>query len=432
LTDIKTYNLKEYITLNDHTESQENGLSRRQALRGGLLLAAGAAAGLVATSAPGSLTSRSAFAATSATPPPIAPMTYGANDPIRSFYELLPQSASRRITIGIPGDSYVESADATSIEAGYPARLRDNLREIFPSGAAGGNDYVAARHQTAWKNEPKFQAFNFPVEVTRGSMHGWGRRNVPLTPEQGEGVRTAVFTSVKIAWWAPAAGAAIKIKIDNDAWVTVTADSLSERTWTSRQFPATEHTIRVAWAAGKPEFEGGWLFNGDENKGIHVIEGGNSGMSAWQVSKGAHPDGNSTWIDSAARFNFDLFMPEYLINDIVTRTPAQVQSDNTFLLKLIRTKSSAPILFSPPYERSTTTIAGTTWAQYIQALKNAAATDPLGKADVFDMSKYIPRLAGVGAAPDTYGWLGKYGHPTDAGYARMAEVLTAKLSAKRV
>jgi lysophospholipase L1-like esterase len=403
-----------------------NQISRRGVLGGGALLTAGAVTTILVGGTPANAATRPR---TLEAPPEIPDFTYGPNDPIRPFYEARSQYKNRKISIGILGDSYVESADASSIEAGYPAQLRNMLREEYPTGAIGGLDYIAARHQMAWRDGvPKYQAFNFNAEVVRGSQHGLGRRNVPLTPEVGIGTREAVFSSIKIAWWSAAKGNAIRIKIDNDPWVTVTADMVGERTWTSRQYDGTQiHTVQVGLVSGRPEFEGAWLFNGDENRGFHVLEGGNSGMAAWQLSKGAHPEGVSTWVDATPRFEFDLWMPETLINDLVVRTPAQVEKDMISFIRLIRTKSNKPILIAPPYERSTCPLPGTSWVQYTDALARAAKTDK--NTDFFNMSNYIPRLAGVNPTPDTWGWMGPKGHPSDAGYNRMAQVLFKKLTA---
>jgi lysophospholipase L1-like esterase len=355
--------------------------------------------------------------------PPIEPMTYAPDDALAGFHALRERVRERRLTIGVLGDSIAEGQGATTLQHAYPAQLRDRLRAAHPSGARGGLDYIASRHQIT---VPADQGFSFPGTTTAGGRHGWGRRVVPLTEASGPGTYRARMTSAEVCWWAPGLDAAITVRVDDGAPETVRADAGGSLTWTSPRMDSAEHEITVAWAGGKPELEGAWLFDGDETRGIHVIEGGNSGSQLWQLSEKARPDGVSTWIRSAPRFELDLWMPEHLINDVVVRTPEQVRSDASVLIELIRTVSEAPILFTPPYERTTLPIRGTTWADYIGALRDAASADPL--ADVFEIGAYIPRMVGEGAS-DPYGWMGPDNHPNDRGYARFAEVLAAKLTA---
>ncbi|OUE29891.1 hypothetical protein BFL35_12935 [Clavibacter michiganensis] len=350
-------------------------------------------------------------------------MTYAPDDALAGFHALRERVRERRLTIGVLGDSIAEGQGATSLQHAYPAQLRDRLRAVHPSGARGGLDYIASRHQIT---VPADQGFAFSGTPTAGGRHGWGRRVVPLTEASGPGTYRARMTSAKVCWWAPGLDAAITVQVDEGAPETVRAEAGGSLTWTSPVMDSAEHAITVAWAGGKPELEGAWLFDGDEERGIHVIEGGNSGSQLWQLSERARPDGVSTWIRSAPRFELDLWMPEHLINDVVVRTPEQVRSDAAVLIELIRTTSEAPILFTPPYERTTLPIRGTTWADYIGALRDAASADPL--ADVFEIGAHIPRMVGAGAS-DPYGWLGPDNHPNDRGYARFAEVLAAKLTA---
>ncbi|WP_445443863.1 hypothetical protein [Clavibacter sp. km1a] len=355
--------------------------------------------------------------------PPIAPMTYAPDDALAGFYALRDRVRERRLTVGVLGDSITEGQGASTLQHAYPAQLRDRLRGAYPSGARGGLDYVASRHQIT---VPADQGFRFAGQPEPGGRHGWGRRVVPLTKASGPGTYTARMTSARVCWWAPGLDAAITVAVDDGAPETVRAEAGGSLTWTSPALDSAEHTIEVAWAGGRPELEGAWLFDGDEDRGVHVIEGGNSGSQLWQLSEKARPDGVSTWIRSAPRFELDLWMPEHLINDVVVRTPEQVRSDAAVLIELIRTTSEAPILFTPPYERTTLPIPGTTWADYIGALRDAASVDPL--ADVFEIGAHIPRMVGEGAS-DPYGWMGPGNHPNDKGYARFAEVLAAKLTA---
>ncbi|RII85424.1 hypothetical protein DZF95_18190, partial [Clavibacter michiganensis] len=105
--------------------------------------------------------------------PPIDPVTYAPDDALAGFYALRDRVRERRLTIGVLGDSITEGQGATTLQHAYPAQLRDRLRGAYPSGARGGLDYVASRHQIT---VPADQGFAFTGTPAAGGRHGWGRR----------------------------------------------------------------------------------------------------------------------------------------------------------------------------------------------------------------------------------------------------------------
>jgi hypothetical protein len=358
--------------------------------------------------------------------PAVLSAPLSASDPLSEFKSKLNTEyvKDHRLVIMVQGDSYTESADASSISNGYVAKLQQQLRYYYPSGAEGGIGYIAARHQM---KTPANQAWSFTGKVVTGSKQGWGRRSVPLAGA-GVGSYKAKFTSADVAWFAPTKGAAIQVRVDGRPWAKLVAKEAGEQTWNTGQFVGTkEHTIQLRSAIGQPALEGAWFFNGDETKGVHVIEGGNSGGMAYQYSKAdGGIDSDEGWVNSIPRFEPDLIVYEYLVNDMLHRDEEQVETDNKELLKVTRTLYDGPVLFAPPYERSSAPIPNTSWTGYLDAIERAAESDPLGSSRLFRISNYMPKMAGIGT-DDPNGWMGTSGHPTDKGYFRMAELYTAAL-----
>ncbi|RFA11014.1 hypothetical protein B7R54_00135 [Subtercola boreus] len=362
-----------------------------------------------------------------AAPAVLPQFTYGPNDKLASFYAQRNLAGSQKCTILMLGDSITEGQGATALQKGYPAQVRDILRQSYSSGAVGGLDYIAARHQTTVaqnKQMPPEAGFDFSGTPVNGTQYGVGRRCVPLTAAAGVGsLPAAVFTSFKLAWRSQSVGSQIKVRVDGAAWITVTADNVGDRTYTSASYAPTSHLIEVTYGVGTAFVEGVWLFNGDENKGIHVVEGAQSGSATWQFSIAS--SGVSTWIDSIDRFSPSLVTMAWGTNDISSKTPAQIYTDTKNVINLLRTHTAAPILLTPPFQRATD---GTncTWAQLRTTLQSVAAADPT--VDYFDFGAYIPKLAGPGGSDPDH-WLYDTIHPNDAGYHEMGRVLSAKLSA---
>ncbi|MDF2444289.1 MAG: hypothetical protein JWR01_2492, partial [Subtercola sp.] len=215
------------------------------------------------------------------------------------------------------------------------------------------------------------------------------------------------------------------------SWITVTADNVGARTYTSAAFPAVSHVIEVTYGSGTVFVEGVWLFNGDENRGIHVVEGAQSGSATWQFSTASTDDrspassGVSSWIDSIDRFAPSLVTMAWGTNDISTKTPGQIGVDTANVINLLRSHTQVPILLTPPFQRATDG-PKCTWAELRTTLQGVAAAN--STVDFFDFGQYIPKLSGAGGSDPDH-WLYDSIHPNDAGHHEMGRVLAAKLSA---
>ncbi|MDF2443509.1 MAG: hypothetical protein JWR01_1712, partial [Subtercola sp.] len=162
---------------------------------------------------------QTAFAA----PAVLPQFTYSPGDKLVPFYTQRDLRGSQRCTILMLGDSITEGQGATALQKGYPAQARDILRANFSSGAVGGADYIAARHQTTvTAATPPESGFHFSSATVKGTQYGVGRRCVQLTASTSVGaLPAAVFTSFKLAWRSQAVGSQIRVRIDGGSWITV-------------------------------------------------------------------------------------------------------------------------------------------------------------------------------------------------------------------
>ncbi|SDE26902.1 SGNH/GDSL hydrolase family protein [Auraticoccus monumenti] len=401
-------------------------LSRRHAL-------ALAAAATTAWSLPGGVSAARADTRAEPSPTeiadrPIPRFTYDpASDPLRTFYAARDQRAQRRCTIVTLGNSLTEGTSAPTPFEGYPGQTMHSLRDQFPTPAAGGLGYVPARYVIP---NPSGPLWRYPGTVVKGTQHGIGRRVVPLAGAGTATLAGPAWSHVKIAWWAVARGDSITVQVDAGAAVTVTAESPGPKTWSSATYAsAAARTIRVAAVAGKPELEGAWLFDGDVDRGIHVLNGGHHGSIAgsFSVATGV-PAANSVWSDSLLRYDPALVTVSFHTNDPAQRTATQFRADLAAVVNLLRTKTAAPILLMAEFERQTMP-AGRLWDDYTAAIAGVAADNRSRMVDFLDVGQYIPKLSGTGGA-DPYGWLATDRvHLTRAGYGRWAALLTAKLAA---
>lgn len=359
---------------------------------------------------------------------PIPRFTYDpASDPLRTFFAARDQRAGRRCTIVTLGNSLTEGTSATTPFDGYPGQLAGSLRAQFPTAAPGGRGYVPARYQMP---SPSGPLWSYTGTVVKGTQHGIGRRVVPLA---GAGTATLAGTAwshVKIAWWASARGDSLTVRVDAASAVTITAESPGPKTWSSPTFAsAAARTIRVVAAAGSPELEGAWLFDGDVDRGIHVLNGGHHGSIAASFSVGSGvPGANSVWSDSLVRYDPALVTVSFETNDPGFRAAPQFRADLAALVNLLRTKTAAPILLMAEFERASTP-AGRQWDDYTAAIAEVATDNRIRMVDFLDVGQYIPKLSGPESA-DPHGWLAADGvHLTDAGYGRWAALLAARLAA---
>jgi lysophospholipase L1-like esterase len=185
---------------------------------------------------------------------------------------------------------------------------------------------------------------------------------------------------------------------------------------------AGTHTIVVGWSSGGTVYIDGFIeYNGDETSGINVVRGGNSGssVSTWNTS--------SSWQKSISVLAPSLIILQFGVNDANSaggnRTAAQFKSDLNAMVTALRAQFTTPppILLSLMYQTSETYVEP--WQNYVTAAAQIAAAD--AAVVMIDHSKRMPATT----ATQTYGlYYGDLVHPSDMGYALIAETLASVLA----
>ncbi|KQR20561.1 hypothetical protein ASF79_13775 [Agreia sp. Leaf335] len=367
--------------------------------------------------------------------------TYGPEDKLAPFYAQRNRAVSEKATILMLGDSLTEGYGAGDLQDGYPAQVREMLRAQFSPKSGTGRDYVAARHQLFREGARPWREtlFTFTGPVVLASLYGVGRRSVRLDPDSVATLAGQNYSSLMLAWRAPSTKSSIEVKVGEGGWLPVERERVGENTFRVDGSSAGAQTFQVRPVANSdasykdpdyPQIEGVWLFNGDENRNIHVVEGGQSGSAMWQFSAGSKgplpgQTGVSSWADAIDRYSPSLVTMAWGTNDVKQKSKADIMSDTSRVISLIRTHTAAPILLIVPFQPLSETNAVCSWADLRAGLKTVA--DATRTVDYFDVGQYMSFTS----ASDPNGWKSPYDsiHLSSAGYKEMARVISAKLSA---
>jgi hypothetical protein len=184
----------------------------------------------------------------------------------------------------VVGDSITEGAGATlNIRNRWSDRMKENLRSRFPTD---GNPATTLHYV------PSYNVVNMPGDmavrsagVTTGTSFGFGARHTQLTAAGHTVTFTVTGTSARVVYPKSSGGGSFTWQVDGgtvSSPVSQSSASLQDGYVTDIPLGASgSHTVVIAWVSGGSVFIDGLLvYNGDETKGIHVIDGGHSGWGA--------------------------------------------------------------------------------------------------------------------------------------------------------
>ena len=344
---------------------------------------------------------------------------------LRTFHVDLASADTGPVNVLVVGASIDEGLGATAFEKRWVSVFRDALRaNAQPPGVAGGWNYYGLASGSAIGSDD-------PVTIAGGNFvvadRGLGLRAVGLL---AGGSATATFrgTGADIVYGNDPAFASFTYTVDGGAPITVNttgATSFGERVQIRGLSTSGIHTIVVTALADLVGIEGFYFYNGDESRGIRVIEGGHSGFGASNFA-------NSAWEPSLKSWNFpSLAVINLNLNDLgATRTKAQYKADLITVINKIKTKAiefgraTPSFVLMGAFDNGFDN-GGVTYAQYLEALQEISAADPFvtwtDERDIFNPD--IQTTRGGLIDPDGL-------HPTDAGYlligTKMAELVLPK------
>lgn len=311
------------------------------------------------------------------------------------------------------GDSTLEGQGATVRDFRYVNRFRDLIRSQFPTpGVAGGSNYqTAAPLQSSFPKDP------LPQTLTVTSAFGLGRRNIQMV--SGTSASSLVFhvvaTSVKLTYLL---GSLATFTYQVDAGTPVSVNVAGTRTPATTLsitgLGGTAHTITIKWETGGTiNFDGLYVYNGDETRGIRVWEGGHYGYKTGDFTNVTYA---SDWMAHITNIQPQLVVIALGTNDAITDTSATFKSNMQTLVANVRSVITNPpsiVLVGQP-QRKDTLIEP--WANYLTALTQIASSD--AAIDVLDLTKIMPQVSGAPA-----NWYVDSVHPTNKGYAELARAL---------
>lgn len=365
-------------------------------------------------------------------------LTYGltAGSALTALYARIAARNTGRCDIVCIGDSITEGEGAATFAGIWVQQANRAVRGAYPTtagGAAGGLGFI-----------PVFTtgetSFTWPWTLVSGTPG-----TLDLGPVRGCLFNSAAFavsytapaatTSVKIMTYDGSAGTAGTIAYNvNGGANTNIVNGMTAVDKLSASIPLTAgQVLNVTWVSGTVALDGLIHFSGDETSGVTFHECGHYGWDAGATSTGWNqPEQfglNWAQVYAGGFPTLPACVIIYLgANDANTYTPAQFQANLGTLVTLIRAQAgmaAVPVWFIAGYADQTTPLDPSGgWADYVTAIRNAAAAVPY--SHVTDVSYRYPPVAYAGGAyyfNNGVGALG--GHPSALGHQLLGEIVAA-------
>jgi lysophospholipase L1-like esterase len=376
---------------------------RRTFIRAGGLLATGVA---VATATSG----------------PAQAVGSGAVLPLLSWHAALASRRYAPAVVAVLGSSSSEGVGASGPGRGYVPVLTENLRSAFGvPGVAGGQNYVAA-----W-GTPRWWPVTAHGDPVRSQTSGWGLKAVDLVAA-GQSL-THTFTGSSVQVWYSAVPAAGTFAVTVDGVVVAssvsTAGAGDAAVWRSGPLPPGRHTIMViGQGTGTVRVHGFATSDGDEDRGVHVYNGGHGGRTSGDFVKGA-----AAWTPRLRSMQPHLVILQLGVNDWRIGVPAGVMKDNLQkIIALVRANTTTDpsfVVYGPP--RVGADHRAQDFTHFTEAWREVAAEDTGGPGGGSGVAWFD--LAARQLSPSADNRLGLYCedlvHMSDRGAAFTADALTA-------
>ncbi|NUT53674.1 MAG: hypothetical protein HOV94_41255 [Saccharothrix sp.] len=335
---------------------------------------------------------------------------------LHTFRRRLSRRAFAPVDVVCVGTSTTFGSGASTVEAGFTARLGQALRTRL--GVPGGGCHYLPTHP-GWTRSGAWS----PVG------RDYGQASVALTNTAWiERSGTATSFTVLFKQGNSSADHLI-VSIDGGTAVTVPVHqgvgTAYDGAWTSPALPRGPHTIRIqAPPTGTVEIGGLYAADGDETAGLRVWNGGTPAVTsaAWTPTQPAAP---SHWARAGA---LDPALLVYMIssNDYVDQVdPATFRDNVAAAIAYARLAGrTSSVLLVHTFLRPGTGTPAHPWAEYGQRLRELAAELP--DVAYLDVGPHWPvdQVADEDdlISPDNV-------HPTDAGHAWLADLVAEDLAA---
>jgi hypothetical protein len=320
------------------------------------------------------------------------------------FNTKLVNVATTPVDIVMFGDSKTEGTAATDASQTWVQLFLQKLRNVYqPVGVTGGFGYVPGAYATPTFTQP-WTLGGAAVRNTSAAAgnYGLGKRSITLSASGdtasitvGPGTIFGGVTSVDVVYSQGSAQGKFTVTVDGGSPTTVDASTggtvIGKRYRVSGLGPTTSHTILVSWlSTNYIVLEGIMLYNGDENAGIRMWNGGHHGINAHDYSTSDLGWGAFNSINPALVF-YQLGR-----NDLNNgNTVATIQTNVTSQITKIRSEFAssyvqASIVYGMDWNDKLGVSAVDTYANWRTAMLQMAQSD--GSLAFFDWSKIIPTI----------------------------------------
>lgn len=316
------------------------------------------------------------------------------------------------------GDSITEGANSTARPNRWVNQTLASLRNRRPTsgiGTGGSLGSLPPYFDGSTMGNP-FTTLSGAPSPGKETSFGLGRRTATMS-----GTAKYVFdingSSFDMFYTSGPTSGTIGVKIDAGSVQNVaTSGTLADgKKWNSGALTPGAHTVEITAVSGTVYFGGLYVYDGDESKGIHLLEAGHFG---WKTTD---------WVANSPRWQdtITLHQPHLVTialgandyqNDVA---PTTFKTNLQTLITAFRTNTTIdPAFVLVGYsERADIGTATHDWSDYLDAMYEIAEAD--AGVGVFDLS--LQMIARRTDATNVYGLYGDQVHPSNKGHKLMGE-----------
>lgn len=324
------------------------------------------------------------------------------------------------------GDSISEGQGSSTVAGRWANQTLSALRSKYPvSGVTGGFGYVPAFYGTygpdsQWSTNPSLSGGAFTNiakdDGTDGQQLGDGAGLGMLTvtlPPGGSDTFKVTATSVDILY--DHGSGTFSYRVDSGGTMSVSAAGTGATGNVHVVFASGgSHTVTISGVSGSVVLEGVMTYDGDENKGIHLYDGAQTGATSGDFEAQA-----TNLAAITANVKADLVTIELGANDYGRDggTPSQLAANLKTMVSDIRAASTdhepsivIMLMYSNDWGANS---LGYSWSSYRSAIQSVTSDD--SSLGLIDMNSFA--TAGTSSP---YLSPTDHLHPSDAGQTRFA------------
>ena len=355
---------------------------------------------------------------------PLTLLTADTRAALWPWYAALADRDSNPAKLMVVGDSITEARAVTALADRWQDRLNKMLRTRFPNVGVSTPTGVDRTYCPAFYVSTGFT----------GAQWAW--TGSPSTASYGLGWRAYTFgtgvtgtftftgTAFTLSWTGGPTGGTFSYTVDGGSAtnVSTTLGATTQCNLTAvTGLAAGSHTVVVQWVSGgNVNIEGAYCFNGDESKGIRVLDAGKSGMTAaYAASTGLTALSRSVTVAAPHLVYVNLGVNDYRADT----SAATYLSNMSTILAAIRTAApTAGIIASMWYQPVHASTPAVPWTTYVSTAKAAAAG--VSNCAFLDWTDLFPAYTDASLSLLNADNI----HPTAKGHAFIADHMLALLS----